>query len=101
MIHTKIESTNAMPVLREIALFNREHLLADGKFGHYRVWGMPLVRLPFHAGHHQCARSTASTVVIPAIIEPAIAIAAGTPRGSARLTTPAMNIAAAGSAITK
>jgi hypothetical protein len=26
---------------------------------------------------HQCARSTASTVVIPAIIEPAIAIAAG------------------------
>jgi hypothetical protein len=39
-----------MPVLREIALFNREHLLADGKFGHYRVWGMALVRPPFQAG---------------------------------------------------
>ena len=50
---------------------------------------------------HQCARSTASTVVIPAIIEPAIAIAAGMPCGSSRLTTAAMNIAAAGSAITK
>jgi len=50
VIHTKIESTNAMPVLWEIALFNREHLLADGKFGHYRVWGMPLVRPPFQAG---------------------------------------------------
>jgi S1-C subfamily serine protease len=50
---------------------------------------------------HQCGRSTASTVVIPAIIEPAIAIAAGMPRGSSRLTTAAMNIAATGSAITK
>jgi hypothetical protein len=52
-------------------------------------------------GHYQCARTTDSTVVMPATIEPAIAIAAGMPRGSSRLTMAAMNMAAAGSAITK
>jgi hypothetical protein len=45
-------------------------------------------------GPYQCARTTDSTVVMPATIEPAIAIAAGMPRGSSQLTTAAMNIAA-------
>src|SRR6266403_3048675 len=51
--------------------------------------------------HHQCAFSTASTDVTPAIIEPVIAINAGTPRGNSRLISEAMKIAAMGRAMTK
>jgi hypothetical protein len=51
--------------------------------------------------HHQCAFSTASTDVTPAIIEPVIAISAGTPRGNSRLISEAMKIAAMGRAMTK
>src|SRR5664279_2465001 len=40
--------------------------------------------------HHQCAFSTASTDVTPAIIEAVIAISAGTPRGNSRLISEAM-----------
>ena len=51
--------------------------------------------------HHQCAFSTASTDVTPAIIEPVIATSAGTPRGNSRLISEAMKIAAMGRAMTK
>ena len=51
--------------------------------------------------HHQCAFSTASTDVTPAIIEPVIATSAGTPRGNSRLVSEAMKIAAMGRAMTK
>jgi hypothetical protein len=51
--------------------------------------------------HHQCAFSTASTDVTPAIIEPVIATSAGTPCGNSRLISEAMKIAAMGRAMTK
>jgi hypothetical protein len=57
------------------------------------------LRLP--SGHYQCACSSASTVASPAIIEPAVAIAAGIPSGNSRLITAATNIAATGRAMTK
>ena len=50
---------------------------------------------------HQCACSTASTVVIPAISEPVIPISAGVPRGNSRLISDARKIAATGRAMTK
>ena len=50
---------------------------------------------------HQCAFRTASTVVIPAIIEPVIPTSAGVPRGNSRLMSEAMKIAAIGRAMTK
>ena len=53
------------------------------------------------ANQYQCAWRSASTVVIPAMTEPAIAIAAGIPSGNSRLITAATNIAATGRAITK
>jgi hypothetical protein len=51
--------------------------------------------------NHQCACSTASTVVIPAIRDPVIAISAGMPRGNSRLISEARKIAATGKAMTK
>jgi hypothetical protein len=51
--------------------------------------------------NHQCACSTASTVVIPAIREAVIAISAGMPRGNSRLISEARKIAATGRAMTK
>ena len=51
--------------------------------------------------HHQCACTTASTVVIPAIIEPVIPISAAVLRGNSRLISEAMKIAATGRAMTK
>src|SRR5262249_52255867 len=51
--------------------------------------------------HHQCTCSTASTVVIPAIIEPVTPISAGVPRGNSRLISEAIKIAAIGRAMTK
>jgi hypothetical protein len=51
--------------------------------------------------HHQCAFSTPSTDVAPAIIEPVIATSAGTLRGNSRLISEAMKIAAMGRAMTK
>ena len=59
------------------------------------VLGSPVV------ANHQCACSTASTVVIPAIREPVIAISAGMPRGNSRLISDARKIAATGRAMTK
>src|SRR5258705_7515157 len=56
---------------------------------------------PTPGRHHQCAFSTASTDVTPAIIEPVIATSAGTPRGNSRLISEAMKIAAMGRAMTK
>jgi hypothetical protein len=56
---------------------------------------------PPQGPHHQCAFSTASTDVTPAIIEPVIAISAGTPRGNSMLISEAMKIAAMGRAMTK
>ena len=53
------------------------------------------------ATSHQCARKSASTVAIPAIIEPVIAIAAGMALGNSRLITVATKIAATGRTITK
>jgi hypothetical protein len=53
------------------------------------------------SSRHQCARSSASTVALPAISAPVVAIAAGTPRGNSRLITEATKSAAAGRAITK
>lgn len=53
------------------------------------------------SAHYQCARKSASTVAIPAIIEPVIAIAAGTAFGNSRLTTIATKIAATGRTTTK
>jgi anaerobic selenocysteine-containing dehydrogenase len=50
---------------------------------------------------HQCACKTASTVVIPAIIEPVIPISADVPRGNSRLISEARKIAATGRAMTK
>jgi len=50
---------------------------------------------------HQCACSTASTVVIPAISEPVIPISAGVPRGNSRLINEARKIAPTGRAMTK
>jgi hypothetical protein len=50
---------------------------------------------------YQCARSTASTLVIPAISEPVIPISAGVPRGNSRLISDARKIAATGRAMTK
>ena len=51
--------------------------------------------------HHQCAWKSASTVAIPAIIEPVIAIAAGMALGNSRLITVATKIAATGRTTTK
>jgi hypothetical protein len=51
--------------------------------------------------HYQCARYNASTVPIPEIIAPAVAIAADMPSGNSRLMTAATKIAATGSATTK
>jgi hypothetical protein len=56
---------------------------------------------PLPGPHHQCAFSTASTDVTPAIIDPIIATSAGTPRGSSKLISEAMKIAAMGRAMTK
>jgi hypothetical protein len=53
------------------------------------------------SAHHQCAWKSASTVAIPAIIEPVIAIAAGMALGNSRLTTVATKIAATGRTTTK
>ena len=39
------------------------------------------------SAYYQCARNSASTVDIPAIIEPVIAIAAGMALGNSRLIT--------------
>ncbi len=54
-----------------------------------------------NAWRYQWAWNKAPAVAMPEIIEPAIAIAAGMPRGNSRLISPAMNIAATGRAITK
>ena len=59
------------------------------------VLGLPVMAI------HQCAWRTASTVVIPAIIEPVIPISAGVPRGNSRLISEARKIAATGRAMTK
>src|SRR5712671_1418959 len=59
------------------------------------------VRLIYTLSFHQCACSTASTVAMPAIVEPIIPIAAVMPRGNSRLVSEARKIAATGSAITK
>ena len=53
------------------------------------------------SAHHQCAWKSASTVAIPAIIGPVIAIAAGMALGNSRLTTVATKIAATGRTTTK
>ena len=53
------------------------------------------------ATSHQCARKSASTVAIPAIIEPVIAVAAGMALGNSRLIKVATKIAATGRTITK
>jgi hypothetical protein len=63
--------------------------------------GVGARKVPPTADVHQCARSTASTVAIPAIKEPIIAIAARAPRGKSKLITDARKIAAAGRAMTK
>src|SRR5438105_4950657 len=42
---------------------------------------------------HQCARNSASTVAIPEIIKPAVAITASRPEGSSKFVTAAMKIA--------
>ena len=69
--------------------------VGDGTRLRLDVLGSPVV------ANHQCACSTASTVVIPAIREPVIAISAGMPRGNSRLISEARKIAATGRAMTK
>src|SRR5215208_2422086 len=60
-----------------------------------------LVAQPTRQAVYQCAWNSASTVAAPAMIEPAIAIAAGMPLGKSRSTIAATNIAATGRAMTK
>jgi len=65
-----------------------------------RALQLDVLGLPVGAVH-QCACSTASTVVIPAISEPVIPISAGVPRGNSRLINEARKIAPTGRAMTK